>query len=79
MENKTMTNKQVENLVRSGMVQKTVWSMIWMRKEMHVQDAIEKGYEPVSVSRAFDKLMEIGAVERVHRGVYKVSDKVVKG
>jgi hypothetical protein len=77
---KKLTNKDVQALTRSGQVLKTVWSMIWIRKQMHLQDVCEKGYCETSAISAFNRLIQLGAVERVEgsRGVYRVSANVEK-
>ena len=78
MENK-ITHKQAERLFISAPIAKKVWSMMWSRKECHYQDFRDKGYNATTVTKALERMIDLGVIERVQKGIYRVTDKVVKG
>lgn len=78
MENK-ITNKQAERLFTSSPIAKKVWSMMWSRKECHYQDFRDKGYNATTVTKALERMIDLGVIDRVQKGIYKVSSRVIKG
>jgi len=73
-----MKKKEID-LRLQGEIQKAVWSLIWNRKQMRSGDITKHlQYAHGSISNALKRLIEIGAVEMIERGLYKVSDKVTK-
>jgi predicted transcriptional regulator of viral defense system len=72
------TNTQVENR-QSGKIARQIWAIIWDKKEINFDHLKEKGFNHATITKALDRMMAMGVVERVQRGLYKVSDSVVKG
>jgi len=73
-----ITSKEIE-LNLQGEAQKAVWSLMWANIEMRSSHLMKKtGRRPDVINHVLTKLIDIGAIERVSRGIYKVCDNVVK-
>lgn len=72
-----LTYSMVENRL-SRETEKAVWAMIRDGKNKERLSVDIRAKLGDGVYPAFDKLMSMGAIERVQRGLYKVSDGVSK-
>lgn len=73
-----MKKRDVELLLQ-GEVQKAVWSLMWSRKKMRSIDiATKTGRRQDSVCRVLEMLVKEGAVKSSGKGVYEVSEDVVR-
>ena len=67
-------NRQIQKLV-SGIFEKTAWSMLWQKKEIHISEVVQKGYSEDKIKKAFFYFVEKGfAVPGEKHGWYKVNE-----